>query len=85
MRACIERIYADSEGLARRTIARIPDGVYEAESFLDNDGVRLDRPVPIRVQVTVAGNAVHLAATLMGTAPRMGPASQYNVAGTVLA
>ena len=56
VRACIERIYADSERLARRTIERIPDGVYEAESFLDNDGVRLDRPVPIRVQVTVAGD-----------------------------
>jgi N-methylhydantoinase B len=56
VRACIERIYADSEALARRTIARIPNGVYEAESFLDHDGARLDRPVPIRVRVTVAGD-----------------------------
>jgi N-methylhydantoinase B len=58
VRACIERIYEESETLARRTIARIPDGVYTAESFLDHDGARTDRPVPIRVAVTVAGDAM---------------------------
>ncbi len=33
------------------TRARIPDGVYEAESFMDDDGVEIGKRVPIRVQV----------------------------------
>ena len=67
VRACIERIYAESEALARRAIAQIPDGEYTAESFLDHDGVRLDRPVPIRVQVVVAGDDMTI--KYDGTAP----------------
>ena len=34
--------------------AEIPDGVYEAESFLDDDALG-DEPVPIKVKVTVEG------------------------------
>src|SRR4029453_8274428 len=31
------------------------DGVYKAESFMDDDGVRLGERVPIRVRVEIAG------------------------------
>ena len=40
---------------ARAFIAKIPDGVYEAESFLDNDGRTLDVTLRIKVKVTIDG------------------------------
>src|SRR5215207_4578884 len=52
----IARIYRHSGEVARQAVASIPDGVYEAESFMDDDGVRLGQPIPIRVKVTVAGD-----------------------------
>jgi N-methylhydantoinase B len=51
----IEAIFDHSEAVARASVAKIPDGVYEAESFMDDDGVEIGRRVPIRVKVTVAG------------------------------
>lgn len=49
----IEAILTQSEAAARANLARIPDGVYEAESFLDDDGVDVGRRVPVRVRVEV--------------------------------
>ncbi|HEX6511467.1 MAG TPA: hydantoinase B/oxoprolinase family protein [Chloroflexota bacterium] len=51
----IQRIYQQSERLARAAVADIPDGTYEAESFMDDDGVSLGKPIPIRVKVVVEG------------------------------
>src|SRR4029077_16365979 len=51
----IEAIMDQSEALARARMGEIPDGVYEAESFMDDDGVNVGQRVPIRVKVTVAG------------------------------
>ena len=42
---------------AQRTRA-IPDGVYEAESFMDDDGVTIGKRIPIRVRVTVKGEGM---------------------------
>ena len=49
----IADIWDRSEIAARRKVAETPDGVYEAESFLDDDGVG-SGPVHMRVRVTVA-------------------------------
>lgn len=43
-----------SARLMRHTIASIPDGVYEAEDALDDDGVDA-RPVKIAVRITIRG------------------------------
>lgn len=43
-----------SARLMRHTIASIPDGVYEAEDALDDDGVDA-RPVTIAVRITIRG------------------------------
>ena len=51
----IAAIMDQSERAARERTLAIPDGVYEAESFMDDDGVDIAEPVPIRVRVTVAG------------------------------
>jgi N-methylhydantoinase B len=52
----IAAIMNHSEAVTRARVAEIPDGVYEAESFMDDDGVRLGERVPIRVRVEVAGD-----------------------------
>ena len=51
----IAAIMDQSERAARERTLAIPDGVYEAESYMDDDGVDIAEPVPIRVWVTVAG------------------------------
>ena len=53
--ACIHKIWDATEREARAVIGKIPDGVYEAESFLDNDGRTLDAKLRIKVKVTIAG------------------------------
>jgi N-methylhydantoinase B len=44
-----------SEAAARAGTLTIPDGLYEAESFMDDDGIELDKRVPIRVRVEKHG------------------------------
>ena len=54
--AAIETIWAQSEAAAREAVQAIPDGRYEAESFLDDDGIDLETPLPIKIAVEVAGD-----------------------------
>ena len=56
VQAAIGIIWDQSEGAARDAVRAIPDGRYEAESFLDDDGIDLDTPIPIHVAVEVAGD-----------------------------
>ncbi len=51
----IERIFSDSEAKCRRIVSEIPDGVYEAQSFLDPDGADKSDTVPVRIKVIVSG------------------------------
>ena len=51
----IAAIMDQTEAEARANTLSIPDGVYEAESFMDDDGLDLGRRVPIRVRVEVKG------------------------------
>jgi N-methylhydantoinase B len=44
-----------AEKAARKAVSEIPDGTYYGESFLDNDGVQLDKTVPVKVRVDVRG------------------------------
>jgi N-methylhydantoinase B len=52
----IAAIMDHSEARARARVREIPDGVYEAESFMDDDGVKIGERVPIRVRVEVKGD-----------------------------
>ena len=45
-----------SARLMRHTIREIPDGVYEAEDALDDDGIS-NTPVPIVVRITIRGDS----------------------------
>ena len=48
----IDAVLGQSEAAARAFIRSMPDGIYSAESFLDNDRSG-DEPLPIRVKVIV--------------------------------
>ena len=52
VRRYVAEILNYSERMTRRAISRIPDGIYEAEDFLDNDGIT-DKPVAIRVRIRI--------------------------------
>jgi len=54
--AAIAAIMDQAEAAARARTLTIPDGTYEAESFMDDDGVDIGRRVPIKVRVEVAGD-----------------------------
>ena len=53
--SCIHAAWDATEQEARAFVGRIPDGVYEAESFLDNDGRTPDVKLRIKVKVTIDG------------------------------
>ena len=52
--AARDEIFAQTERLERAAIGEIPDGVYEAEGSLDNDGLS-DIPVMVRVKIEISG------------------------------
>jgi len=70
----IRLVFEQSEKLARAAVRRIPDGVYEAESFMDDDGVNIGKPIPIKVRVEVAGE--NMTIDLTGVSPQV--AGFYN-------
>src|SRR4030095_12014480 len=45
----IDAIMEQSEALARERVRQIPDGVYEAESFMDDDGVSVGEHATLKV------------------------------------
>ena len=51
----VQSISDQSEAAVRAKIRAVPDGVYEAGAFLDNDGVT-EKPIPIKVRVIIAGD-----------------------------
>ncbi len=53
--AAIAAIMDHSETKARERTRTIPEGTYEAESYMDDDGIDVGKRVPIKVKVTVAG------------------------------
>jgi N-methylhydantoinase B len=84
--AARDEIYRQSEELERTAVAAIPDGTYEAESALDDDGLG-NGPVPIRVRIEVAGE--RMTVDLSGSSPQTrGPVNcgfAQAVSGTRLA
>src|SRR5262245_38323856 len=56
--ACIAELRRRSEQMMRAHIAKIPDGVYAGEAFVDSDGVDPD-PLAIRLRLRVDGTDLH--------------------------
>src|SRR5258705_3675161 len=55
---CVAVVWDQAEAGARRVIETIPDGEYEAESFLDNDGRNLKVRLRVKVKVIVKGSTM---------------------------
>lgn len=53
-----DEIFRQTAEIEREVVEAIPDGVYEAEGMLDNDGIDLERTIPIKLRVTVAGGTI---------------------------
>ena len=54
--AAMDQIMNHSEAEARAKVKLIPDGTYEAESWMDDDAIDIGEPVPVRVKVIVKGD-----------------------------
>jgi N-methylhydantoinase B len=59
VRGARDQIFAQSELLDRAAVVQIPDGVYEAEGCLDNDGVT-DDPFWVRLRIEVDGDEMRV-------------------------
>jgi N-methylhydantoinase B len=66
--ACGQMLDA-SEASMRDVIAAMPDGTYEFEDFLDDDGIEIDRPVRLHAKLTVSGD--QLTVDLSGSSPEV--------------
>jgi N-methylhydantoinase B len=67
VRECIQEIYNYSERMIRHEIEKIPDGSYAAEDYLDDNGIDLNEPLPVRLAIQVQGSG--LAMDFTGSAP----------------
>ena len=55
LRACFERLHEESETQMRAAIRALPDGVYEGEDWVDDDGVD-DAPLRVHVRIDIRGD-----------------------------
>jgi N-methylhydantoinase B len=69
VRAYIDELLDYTERMTRRMVREIPDGEYEGEDFLDNDGVA-EGPVRIRVRIRIRGSNARVDFT--GSDPQVG-------------
>jgi N-methylhydantoinase B len=77
-----EHLISYSARMMRRAIAAIPDGSYQAEDALDDDGISANE-IPIRVRVTIKGDRARVDFT--GSAPQVAGALNAVEAITVSA
>jgi N-methylhydantoinase B len=55
LEACFERLHAESEAQMRAAIRALPDGAWEGEDWVDDDGVDA-KPIRIKVRVEIRGD-----------------------------
>jgi N-methylhydantoinase B len=60
LEACIHTIWDQSEAFVRKQISALPDGRYTADSYLDNDGVDLDKTLEVAVAVIISGDVLEI-------------------------
>jgi N-methylhydantoinase B len=64
----VEQVFGETEKKCRNVVSRLKKGTYEAESFLDNDGVQLDEPIRLHAKVTI-GEGGEMTIDLSGCSP----------------
>lgn len=83
VRACVTRIWDQSEARARAAVESIPDGTYSSSAFLDNDGIDLDDQLDIHVEVTINGS--NMSVDLKGTHSQVRGPMNCGVSGAIVA
>jgi N-methylhydantoinase B len=78
--ACIAQMHNEGERISRRAVARMKDGVYTAEAFMDDDGVSVDKPV-VKATVTIAGDEMTI--DLTGSQPQCAGPINCGLAATI--
>jgi N-methylhydantoinase B len=68
VRASIDAQLAYGERMTRLELAKLPDGVYEAEDLIDDDGIG-NGPFPVRVRITIDGE--NITCDFTGTHPQV--------------
>ncbi|MBI3976963.1 MAG: hydantoinase B/oxoprolinase family protein, partial [Chloroflexi bacterium] len=77
----IDELIAYGERRARAEVAKLPEGVYEAEAFMDDDGID-DQSYRFQVKITIRGGRIVFDFT--GTDPqRRGPMNSNKVMTTM--
>jgi N-methylhydantoinase B len=66
--AVVEELYDHSERISRAAVERIPDGRYEASSYMDDDGVSSE---PIRIDIGVVVHGDRMTVDLSGVSPQV--------------
>jgi N-methylhydantoinase B len=59
VRACYDRLFEMARSRVKLAVAGWNDGRFEAERFVDDDGIELERPVRIHVAVDKQADALH--------------------------
>ena len=67
--AYMDHLLDYAERRTRARIAEIPDGVYTFTDYMDNDGIDLDRRVPISITITIRGSDATV--DYAGTSPQV--------------
>lgn len=82
VRATKAEVARQTAQLDREAIAAIPDGIYESEGYLDNDGVGAE-PVLVKVRVEIAGDTMTV--DLDGSSPATRGPVNCGIAQTISA
>lgn len=84
VQAAVQQFFSHAEKLTQKAVEAIPDGVYEAVGYIDNDGLLLDQEnLPMKVKVTVRGAEMEV--DLTGSAPENKGPVNCGLAATVSA
>ena len=59
MRAAFAATHEIAAARIRAELREWPDGIFEGESWVDNDGIELDTPIRYHVRVTKTGDRIH--------------------------
>lgn len=83
-KATVDQMFSDAAADAERAIRALPEGEYTASSFLDNDGVELDKKMQVDVKVIVRDG--RLIFDLSGLSEQViGPVNQSRDGGALAA
>jgi N-methylhydantoinase B len=80
--AARDEIFRQTEARERSAVRELPDGVYMADGFLDNDGLG-NGPLPVRLTLTIGGDSMTV--DLAGSAPQASGPVNCGITQTIAA